>query len=116
MTGAAETIVQDGVNGIVVDPRDTHALAAALHRAVDPQTLRALRAGVQRMNASLTPDAAAEVILRAVRWRGVVQPPVERRGSREARQTTSQPRSLRCSFTHVIYHHCSEIAGPERVV
>jgi hypothetical protein len=50
----------------VVDPRDTHALAAALHRAVDPQTLPALRAGVQRMNASLTPDAAAEVILRAV--------------------------------------------------
>ena len=66
MTGAAETIVQDGVNGIVVDPRDTQALAAALHRAADPQRLPALRAGVQRMNASLTPDAAAEVILRAV--------------------------------------------------
>ena len=66
MTGAAKTIVQDGVNGVVVDPRDTHALAAALHRAADPQTLPALRAGVQRMNASLTPDAAAEVILRAV--------------------------------------------------
>jgi glycosyltransferase involved in cell wall biosynthesis len=66
MTGAAGTIVQDGVNGIVVDPRDTHALAAALHCAADPQRLPALRAGVQRMNASLTPDAAAEVILRAV--------------------------------------------------
>jgi glycosyltransferase involved in cell wall biosynthesis len=66
MTGAAGTIVQDGVNGIVVDPRDTQALAAALHRAADPQRLPALRAGVQRMNASLTPDAAAEVILRAV--------------------------------------------------
>ena len=66
MTGAAETIVQDGVNGIVVDPRDTQALAAALHRAADPQRLPALRAGVQGMNASLTPDAAAEVILRAV--------------------------------------------------
>jgi glycosyltransferase involved in cell wall biosynthesis len=66
MTGAAGTIVQDGVNGIVVDPRDTHALAAALHRAADPRTLPALRAGVRQMNASLTPDAAAEVILRAV--------------------------------------------------
>jgi glycosyltransferase involved in cell wall biosynthesis len=66
MAGAAGTIVQDGVNGIVVDPRDTRALAEALHRAADPQTLRALRAGVQQMNASLTPDAAAEVILRAV--------------------------------------------------
>ena len=40
MTGAAGTIVQDGVNGIVVDPRDTHALAEALHRAADPQTSR----------------------------------------------------------------------------
>ena len=66
MTGAADTIVQDGVNGIVVDPRDTHALAAALHRATDPQRLPALRAGVRGMNASLTPDAGAEVILRAV--------------------------------------------------
>jgi glycosyltransferase involved in cell wall biosynthesis len=66
MAGAAGTIVQDGVNGIVVDPRDTHALAEALHRAADPQTSRTLRAGVQRMNASLTPDAAAEAILRAV--------------------------------------------------
>jgi glycosyltransferase involved in cell wall biosynthesis len=66
MAGAAGTIVQDGVNGIVVNPRDTHALAAALHRAADPQKLPALRAGVQRMNASLTPDAAAEAILRAV--------------------------------------------------
>jgi glycosyltransferase involved in cell wall biosynthesis len=66
MTGAVGTIVRDGVNGIVVDPRDTPALAAALHRAADPQTLPALRAGVQRTNASLTPDAAAEVILRAV--------------------------------------------------
>jgi glycosyltransferase involved in cell wall biosynthesis len=67
MTGAAETIVEDGVNGIVVDPRDSDALAAALRRAVDPRTLAALRAGVQRTSASLTPDAAAEVILRAVK-------------------------------------------------
>ena len=66
MAGAAGTIVQDGVNGIVVDPRDPHALAAALHRAADPQTSPALRAGVRGMNASLTPDAAAEVILRAI--------------------------------------------------
>ncbi|MEP6762104.1 MAG: glycosyltransferase, partial [Sporichthyaceae bacterium] len=49
MAGAAGTIVQDGVNGIVVDPRDTHALAEALHRAADPQTSPALRAGVRGM-------------------------------------------------------------------
>ena len=66
MTGAAGTIVQDGVNGVVVDPRNRHALAEALRRAADPETLEALRAGVRRMNASLTPDAGAEVILRAV--------------------------------------------------
>jgi glycosyltransferase involved in cell wall biosynthesis len=90
MTGAAGTIVQDGVNGIVVDPRDAHALAAALHSAVDPQTLPALRAAVQRMNASLTPDAAAEVILRAVTLARRRPTAGERRGSREARPTTAQ--------------------------
>jgi glycosyltransferase involved in cell wall biosynthesis len=66
MAGAAGTIVEDGVNGVVVDPRDPHALAAALHRAADPQTSAALRAGARRTSAALTPDAAAAVILRAV--------------------------------------------------
>ena len=66
MTGAVGTIVQDGVNGIVVDPHDAPALAEAMHRATDPQTSRALREGVQRMNPPLLPDAAAEVVLRAV--------------------------------------------------
>jgi glycosyltransferase involved in cell wall biosynthesis len=66
MTGAAGTIVRDGVNGIVVDPRDRQALADALGRAADPATLQALRQGVARANGSLTPDAAAAVVLRAV--------------------------------------------------
>lgn len=65
MTGAAETIVRHGVNGFIIDPRDRRAWADAMHRAVDPETLRALRAGVEETNASLTPDAAAEVVLRA---------------------------------------------------
>jgi glycosyltransferase involved in cell wall biosynthesis len=65
MTGAVVTIVQDGVNGIVVDPRDDSELAEALHRATDPQTARALQEGVQRMNSALRPDAAAGVLLRA---------------------------------------------------
>ena len=65
MTGAVVTIVQNGVNGIVVDPRADGELAAALHRATDPQTARALHEGVQRMNAALRPDAAAGVLLRA---------------------------------------------------
>jgi glycosyltransferase involved in cell wall biosynthesis len=66
MTGAVGTIVHDGVNGIVVDPRDASALAEAMRRAADPQTSRALRAGVQRLNAPLQPDAATRVILSAV--------------------------------------------------
>jgi glycosyltransferase involved in cell wall biosynthesis len=66
LTGAVGTIIQDGVNGIVVDPRDRRALAEAMHRAADPGTLRSLRAGVAEMNGCLTPDAAADNILRAV--------------------------------------------------
>ena len=75
MTGAVGTIVQDGVNGIVVDPRDARALAEAMRRAADPQTSRVLREGVQRLNAPLRPDAATEVILGAIALaRGSVQP------------------------------------------
>jgi glycosyltransferase involved in cell wall biosynthesis len=66
MSGAAGTIVHDGVNGTIVDPRNPRRLAEALHRSVDPETLRHLREGVRRTNAHLTPDAAAQVILRAV--------------------------------------------------
>ena len=66
MTGAVGTIVRDGVNGIVVDPRDARALAAAMRRAADPAASGALREGVRRMNAPLVPDAAAAAVLRAV--------------------------------------------------
>ena len=54
------------------------ALAEAMRRAADPQTARALREGVQRMNAPLRPDAATEVILKAVT--------LAREGSRTARK------------------------------
>jgi glycosyltransferase involved in cell wall biosynthesis len=66
MTGAVETIVQDGINGIVVDPRDPRALAEAMHRAADPATAHALREGVRRTSAALTPAAGADAILRAI--------------------------------------------------
>ncbi len=66
MTGAVGTIVRDGLNGIVVDPYDARSLAAAMHRATDPATSRALRDGVGRMNPPLLPDAAAGAVLRAV--------------------------------------------------
>ena len=66
MTGAAGTIVHDGVNGIVVDPRDASALAEAMHRAAEPETSRALREGVRRTSAKLRPEAASQVVLSAV--------------------------------------------------
>ena len=66
MTGAVGTILHDGVNGIVVDPRDASALAEAMHQAADPETSRALREGVRLSNAALRPEAAAEVVLSAV--------------------------------------------------
>jgi glycosyltransferase involved in cell wall biosynthesis len=66
MTGAVGTIVHDGVNGIVVDPRDASALAGAMRRVADPETSRVLREGVRRTNSALHPDAAAEVVLSAV--------------------------------------------------
>jgi glycosyltransferase involved in cell wall biosynthesis len=55
MTGAVGTIVHDGVNGIVVDPRDPSALAEAMHRAADPDTSRTLREGIRRTSAALHP-------------------------------------------------------------
>ena len=66
MTGAVGTIVHDGVNGIVADPRDASALAEAMHRAADPEMSRALRDGVRRTSADLRPEAASQVVLRAI--------------------------------------------------
>jgi glycosyltransferase involved in cell wall biosynthesis len=66
LTGAAGTIVLDGVNGIVADPRDTEAFSEAMHRAAGPAMQRSLREGVERTNGPLLPDAVAGVILRAV--------------------------------------------------
>ena len=66
MTGAVGTIVHDGVNGIVVDPRDASALAEAMHRTADPDTSRALRDGVRRTSAALQPEAVADVVLTAL--------------------------------------------------
>ena len=66
MTGAVGTIVHDGVNGIVVDPRDASALAEAMHRAADPDTSRALRDGVRQTSVALSPEAVTDVLLSAV--------------------------------------------------
>jgi glycosyltransferase involved in cell wall biosynthesis len=66
LTGAAGTVVRDGVNGLIVDPRDPRELARALARLAEPPTRLALRAGASRSSAMLAPDAVAALILRAV--------------------------------------------------
>jgi glycosyltransferase involved in cell wall biosynthesis len=66
MTGAADTVVHDGVNGLIVDPRDPRELAKALARFAEPRTRQALRDGARRSGATLAPDAVAALILRAV--------------------------------------------------
>jgi glycosyltransferase involved in cell wall biosynthesis len=66
MTGAAGTVVRDGVNGLIVDPRNPRELAGALARFADPQTRSALRDGARRSSAVLAPDAVASLILRAI--------------------------------------------------
>jgi glycosyltransferase involved in cell wall biosynthesis len=66
MTGAAGTVVCDGVNGLIVDPRNPRELARALARFADPQTRSALRGGARSSSAMLAPDAVAPLILRAV--------------------------------------------------
>ena len=63
MTGAVGTIVHDGLNGIVADPRDATALAEAMHRTADPDTSRALRDGVRRTSAALRLAAIADVLV-----------------------------------------------------
>jgi glycosyltransferase involved in cell wall biosynthesis len=66
MTGAVGTIVQDGVNGIVADPTDASAFAAAMHRAAAREVSSGLREGVRRMNRALLPETAAGVVRQAV--------------------------------------------------
>jgi glycosyltransferase involved in cell wall biosynthesis len=92
MTGAVGTIVQDGVNGIVVDPHDARALAAAMHRLTDPETARALRQGVRRLNPPLLPEAAADAVLGAVaRARGRGRPTTPTHPDHEVPQRAHQP-------------------------
>src|SRR5215831_2822997 len=54
--GGIPEIVDDGVNGLVVPPRDAHALAAAIVRALKDEGLRSrmAEAGFQRVNARFT--------------------------------------------------------------
>ena len=59
--GGPSTFVESGVNGLVVDPRDTEALAAALRRVVDDPAL----------SASL--GAAGQTAVKAYTWTRVAR-------------------------------------------
>ncbi len=57
-TGALALAVQSGIGGLVIEPGDVHALAAALHELYEPGRLPGLRRGVLESNSSAaTADA-----------------------------------------------------------
>jgi glycosyltransferase involved in cell wall biosynthesis len=63
--GAARDLVEEGVNGFVVDPHDAAALAAALRRLAGDPALRAAAAARSReLAATHTPEAWAEAVAR----------------------------------------------------
>jgi glycosyltransferase involved in cell wall biosynthesis len=60
--GGIPEIVEDGVNGLLVPPRDAHALAQAIVRVLKDQDLRQRmgKAGFDRVNARFTVDRMVE--------------------------------------------------------
>jgi glycosyltransferase involved in cell wall biosynthesis len=66
--GATEDLIVDGVNGLIVDPADTAAMAAAVARlAGDPQLRRSLGRAASAATRDRTPAACAGGYLEAVR-------------------------------------------------
>ncbi|HSK90943.1 MAG TPA: glycosyltransferase family 4 protein [Euzebyales bacterium] len=66
LSGAADVLVRDGVNGVLMDPRDPASIADALRRGADPATNARLREGARATGADVTPEAAARRIAHAV--------------------------------------------------
>jgi glycosyltransferase involved in cell wall biosynthesis len=65
--GATEELVQDGIQGFVVDPRDTAALAAAIVRlAASPELRAEMGRAAHAATLGRTPAATAAVYLEAV--------------------------------------------------
>jgi glycosyltransferase involved in cell wall biosynthesis len=60
--GGIPEIVEDGVTGLLAPPRDAHALAAAIVRALRDQPLRERmgRAGFDRVHARFTVERMVE--------------------------------------------------------
>ena len=65
-SGAAGTLVRDGVNGVVVDPYDGTDLLSGLRRAAEPATRARLAEGARRSSEVLGPVAGARVVREAV--------------------------------------------------
>jgi glycogen(starch) synthase len=62
-TGGAREFLADGVNSLVVPPRDSGSLAAAIHRLADDERLRQrIVAGGVATSADLTVDRLADVL------------------------------------------------------
>lgn len=66
-SGAIGTLVRDGDNGVVVDPRDPTDLLRGLVMVTDPGVSSTLRAGAERTMGTVSVGAAADVIDRGVR-------------------------------------------------
>jgi glycosyltransferase involved in cell wall biosynthesis len=66
-TGAAEELIEDGVNGFRVPPDDVPALRDALRRLVDDEAFRrAAGARSRELGARFTPAAWADAVCAAV--------------------------------------------------
>ena len=65
-SGAAESLVHHGVDGLIVDASDPVAFGRALSDLAEPRYRASLTAGAARAAQSLTPAAAADAILRAI--------------------------------------------------
>jgi glycosyltransferase involved in cell wall biosynthesis len=73
LSGASGVLVRDGVNGVLMDPRDPASVTNALRRGLDPAINAQLREGARATSAHITPEVAAQHILTAV-WRAGGRP------------------------------------------
>lgn len=66
LSGATGTLIRDGENGIVMDPRNAASLTDGLRRATQPDVYDRIAAGARSSATMLTPQAAADTIADAI--------------------------------------------------
>jgi len=69
-SGAAESLVHHGVDGVIVDSSNPVAFGRALSELAEPRYRASLTAGAARAADAFTPRAAAAAILRAIELAG----------------------------------------------